>query len=179
MENVIRFGIYRFTLLVFSLLLTLNTFGQDYYISLEGDTQYMEITTWCFNQFYFETDTSVEAMFCDDFQSVYRAQSKVSYLSYSSFVEELDYVEFLLPSIASLRALSTDYFRDEHVEAYISGDYILYRCKSPDYTSKTEVSSPLLILIILNIIKPNFTNLKFSKTRKKKNLHKINQTLVL
>ena len=112
MGNAIQFGIYRFTLLVFSSLLTLNIFGQDYYISLEGDTQYVEITNWRFNQFYFESDTSAEAMFCDDFQSVYRAQSEVSYLPYSSFVEELDYVEFLLPSIVSLRALSTDYFRD-------------------------------------------------------------------
>ena len=141
MGNAIQFGIYRFTLLVFSSLLTLNIFGQDYYISLEGDTQYVEITNWRFNQFYFESDTSAEAMFCDDFQSVYRAQSEVSYLPYSSFVEELDYVEFLLPSIVSLRALSTDYFRDEYVEAYMSGDYILYRCKSPKYADKSEVSA--------------------------------------
>tara|TARA_B110000483_G_scaffold237212_1_gene311596 strand:+ start:4391 stop:5950 length:1560 start_codon:yes stop_codon:yes gene_type:complete len=178
MENVIRFGIYRFTLLVFSLLLTLNTFGQDYYISLEGDTQYMEITTWCFNQFYFETDTSVEAVFCDDFQSVYRAQSKVSYLSYSSFVEELDYVEFLLPSIASLRALSTDYFRDEHVEAYISGDYILYRCKSPDYTSKTEVSSPYMNLTNPEYYQPKFDNPQLFKTKENKQFDEIHPDVV-
>ena len=178
MGNAIRFGIYRFTLLVFSLLFTLNIFGQDYYISLGGDTQYVEITNWCFNQFYFESDTSTEAMFCNDFQSVYRAQSQVSYLPYSSFVEELDYVEFLLPSIESLRALSTDYFRDEYVEAYMCGDYILYRCKSPKYTSKSEVSALHMNHTNPEYYQPKFDNPQLFKTKENKRFDEINPDVV-
>ena len=141
MGNAIQFGIYRISLIVSSLFIFTQSFSQDYYVDLKGDTQSVEISEWYFNHFYYQEDDQVAAKFCDEFSIVYRAESEVSYKPYSSFVDELDYVNFLLPSTESLKNLSTDYFEDEHVKVWITGTYIVYVTNNPNYNNANQIGA--------------------------------------
>ena len=142
MGNAIQFGIYRFVLIGIFGLSFFTVAAQDFVLSLKEDTQKIKISSWYLNQFLYQEDT--KTFFTDEVNAVYRAESEVVYQPYSSFVEDLDYVDFLLPTIESIRALGTDYFRDENLEVWVTGDYVLYEIRSSRYAKEKYLSNVVL-----------------------------------
>jgi len=138
MGNAIQFGIYRIGLSFFSLCSILMLRAQDFYVDTQGVKHEIEISKWFVNQCFISVENKVEPLFIDEVQAIYRGQAEVQYVPYSNFVKKLDYLDFLLPSVESLRSLGTDYFKDEHFEIWISGPYVVYQVSKAIYSKESD-----------------------------------------
>lgn len=90
------------------------------------------------NQVFYTQEDEVKPLFIDEIREVYVGQAELSYVPYSNYVKDLDYLNFLMPSIEGLRALKTDYYTDEHFEVWISGQYLIYEVKKAHYANEGD-----------------------------------------
>ena len=138
MGNAIQFGIYRVSLIILSFCSILVLHAQDYYVDTKGVKHDVEITKWFLNQGFIKSENKVKPLFIDEVQEIYRKQAELTYLPYSDFVKNIDYLNVFLPSVESLRALKTDYFKDEYVEVWVSGEYLVYHIYKADYANEGD-----------------------------------------
>lgn len=138
MGNAIQFGTYRISFILILFLLSTQLSAQDLYIDKAGVEHKVELTRWYLNQAFIKKDDQVKPLFINELNLLYRDQAQVVYVPYSNYVQQADYLNFLIPTVESLRALRTDYFRDEHLEVWISGNYLVYHITSANYVSPSD-----------------------------------------
>ncbi len=135
MEKEIQFGICKCFLTLFFFLLIQKLFAQDYFIDSKGKKHDVAITYWAINQFYYTENGKEKTAFTDQIKEIYRAQSQVKYVPYSSIVEKQDYTDFFIPLQKSLYDLSIDCFKDEHFTVWLTDKYLVYKVENPKYTT--------------------------------------------
>jgi hypothetical protein len=138
MGNAIQFGIYRISLIFFSFCSIYILQAQDYYEDTAGVKRNIKIEKWHLNQCFFKSEDKENPLFIDEIQGIYRSQAELTYVPYSNFVKNIEYLNFLMPSIESLRALETDYFKDENFEVWLTNQYVVYHLINPDYANEGD-----------------------------------------
>lgn len=141
MGSAIQSGIYKSIFSFLFLCLNLTLSARDYYVDLQGDTQYVNISAWYINHFTYTNNEKEYAIFTDDIQCVYRDQSELIYVPYSTQLKDASYLDFFIPSVSSLRTLRTDFYRDEHFNMWNSGLYTLFEVYENDYADKKLITS--------------------------------------
>lgn len=143
MENATQFGIYKVSLFLLLNIFWLNLLAQDYYIGLDGNKHEIEITKWNFNKFYFKENDELKSFTPNEIAAVYRIQSEVWYYPIASLLNSNKHQAFFIPSYESLIELSTDNFRDENFEVWVTGDYVVYEIQNygTDFTKNEDLIS--------------------------------------
>lgn len=140
MENATQFGIYRIFIFLLLNIFGLNLFAQDYYVDLEGKQHEIEISSWNFDVFQYQEAGEIKTLAPHQVQTVYRSQAEVIYVPISSLLKTDHHQAFFIPTIQSLKALSTDNFRDENFEVWLTGDYVVYEVQNLGATFVKDIN---------------------------------------
>ena len=140
MGSAIQFGIYRLNIILFFIFSWFMLQAQDYYLDQQGQRHEVTIGAWSLNHALIVDEADLKPLFLNQIQAIYRAQAELEYVPYSSLVKNVEYLDFLIPSVASLRALSIDYFVDEHLEVWLSNDYVVYHILKPNYLKASDLN---------------------------------------